>query len=169
MNSEPTWAELVAREPKLGDLLAEVRAYRGHDPETFLWAPGGIADRLADLLAALDWTPGLLANNDTPLGTLWHALPTRKGDAMDPETLPVAEQLVLAQRRAFDVAAGLDDTARQIRDGAVISGADGVPLSAAYFAELAHALATLAAGPAWSEEDADAAYAAFDEADGEAS
>jgi hypothetical protein len=155
MNQNPTWAELVAREPKLGDVLADVRAYRGHDAECFFWAPGGIADRLRALLAALDWPGGFLADtNDTPLGMLWHALPVQKGARTDtPDfgndedgTYDAAAHRAWNDARLMEAATALDRLARELK----ASGRDGD-------AALSDALARLAAA---NTDDDDAALAA---------
>lgn len=61
-------------------MLASVRAYRGDAPEAYFWQPGGVADRLLRLVAALDWRDGFAFSDahGAALAILWRALPAHR-------------------------------------------------------------------------------------------
>lgn len=148
--SMPKWPELLARAPRLGDLMAQVRAYRGPDPEAFFWAAGGVQDRLLRIAAEADWPDGAAAYA-TALEVLWLALPAHHTEGamttmVDRETLPVAERLDLANRNLAELADELHANAERVRAGAVILSPSGQPVPAAYFDALARACAGMTLG-----------------------
>lgn len=164
--TEPTWNELLAREPALGDLLAEVRKHRSADPDAWFWAPDGPAHRLWELLAAIGWYdpyPLLSDSNDTPRGVLWAALPQGRNDTtmVDRDSLPVAARADLANRQLLELAQAIHLKAERARAGAVYVTPSGQIVPAAYFDALARACAGMTLG---GDEGIERAAQAIEEA-----
>lgn len=92
--TDPTWPQLLAAEPRLGDLLAEVRASPGSPGDRDFWKPDGFQDELIRICAQR-WPANVnarIAAYDLALDILWNGLRPHKE-----EEAPMND---LVQRRA---------------------------------------------------------------------